>query len=105
MRPWELERYTLSEYLNAIKGLSIQNAEAWGRARLIAYWSVLPHKAKGSKLKLTDIMEIPLLDGVSKSESQQVGKVYKLSPEEIEQFHAGTWVPQDELKNDYSTVA
>lgn len=72
------------------------NAEAWGRARLIAYWSVAPHTKKSKKLKLTDIMDIPLLDNSATPKSITVAKAYRLSPEEIELWHADKWIPPDE---------
>lgn len=104
LRPWELERFTLSEYFNAMHGLAKANAEAWGQARLIAYWALVPHTKKGKNLKLTDIMVIPLIDGADTG-GKSVGKAYRLTPEEIEQWHADTWVPSDEREeHDHSTT-
>lgn len=86
-------------------GLAMANAEHWAQARLIAYYSIAPHLKKGKKLKLSDIIELPLIDGVKKKKRTTASKVYRLTPEEIKQWHAGTWVPPDETEpHDNSTT-
>lgn len=83
-------------------GLAMAVAESWAQARMIAFWVAVPNTKKGHKLKLTDIMEIPLIDGKNKATSDQVAKAYKLSQEEIEQWHADAWIPPDEIIDDNS---
>lgn len=96
LKPWELEQYTLSEFLNALHGYNKARAEEWAQARLVSYYVLTPHLKKNAKLKLTDIMELHLIDGEPEV-STAVAKVYKLTPEEIKQWHAGTWKPNEEL--------
>lgn len=98
LKPWELERYSLAEFLNALKGHSESIAESWAQARLVSYYALLPHVKKNKKLKMSDILELPLFDkeGEPVSTSKAVAKAYRLSDEEIKQWHAGTWVPPDE---------
>ena len=88
-----------------MSGLAMANAEQWAQARMVAYWTLVPNRKKGHTLKLTDIMEIPLIDGIKKAISKTIAKWNRLTPEEIDEWHAGTWVPPDEREtHDNSTT-
>jgi hypothetical protein len=62
---------------------------------MLSYHMVIPHQKKGSRLKPKDLFTLPS-DGIGKI-NQHVSKVYKLSPEEIKQWHSGTWKPKEEM--------
>lgn len=73
----ELGRMTMRHFINAAEGHTIKTREAWEQARLIAYYSAMPHMKKG--FRITDI-PIPSETKSGVNEKTHVNKeeVYKL---------------------------
>lgn len=100
LKPWELEQYTLSEFFNAMEGLELALEIEWAQARFISYYTTLPHVKKGKRLSMTDLLELPTFDKKKgKSTATKVARGYRLTPDEIKAWHAGTWLPPDRSKN------
>ena len=57
LHPWELDEYTLQQYILKRKGISNKELGEWHRARFIAYYCAGPHLKKGTKI--TDILPLP----------------------------------------------
>lgn len=80
-----------------MQGLEEAEENEWARARMIAYYITLPNVKMGKKLKMTDLMELPTFDKKRRKTSDSIAKAYRLTPDEIKSWHAGTWVPPDKL--------
>lgn len=86
--PELLDSLNLRQFLNALDGFNDLNREQWERTRIICYYAVMPHSKKGIRLSDLWPMDKDLIF------STKTARVYKLSPEEVEQWHAGTWKPK-----------
>lgn len=75
-----------------MQGLADINEEAWARARFVAYYAMIPHIKKNAKLKMSDLIELSR-DHKNKPFTGKPVKAYRLTPEEVKQWHEGTWLP------------
>ena len=57
LHPWELDRYTMSDYIARRKGYQAKDLNEWHRARIIAYYAASGNLKKGTKLQ--DILPLP----------------------------------------------
>lgn len=101
LRPWEFARYTLREFFNALIGNKETENEGWAQARLIAAYAIAPYwnKEDNGRLELRKIWPIPEIDGKAAEfdglDPEKSTKIHRLTPEEIEQWQEGTWVPPE----------
>lgn len=57
LHPWELDQYTLKEFILKRKGIANKELNEWHKIRFLAYYAASGNLKKGTKL--TDILPLP----------------------------------------------
>ena len=72
LHPWELDHYTMSDYIAKRKGHQAKELTEWHRVRIVAYYAASGYLKKGTKLQ--DILPLP---GDKVMNKQQKGESLK----------------------------
>jgi hypothetical protein len=57
LHPWELDEYTMDQFVAKRKGFMKRELSEWHRVRFVAYYSAVGYLKKGTKM--SDLLELP----------------------------------------------